>query len=501
MEMNTIILYISIFSFIISLVFLLIQGIYNCAFLYSSSRRNIIERLLFEQFSYEVYSSINTTLSYQYNTSTTSLSDPNNFEEMRFNLNLDSFYDCRGIFSPDLYSQCRDKIIRNTTSCFDSYSSDIITLHANDPKVRYCIYFSNFTQQIISLEETKIYRKKQYIDYETLLSNSLPLYDFEGKLNNCNVALFKSCGILDTMNNILCFPQSESCPTYRLKKNNDGDSLELEYISDFNSKIIISAIVSENQPLNHEWDTLVRSINEKLNEKNIYRRKTISPADFKLFDEEYDNTYEKQVNAKISAGKIIDNNYVIPKDYDRNQKLSIYTRSYIGFKNVKELKKFKKHFKRSNNRDNPLFRLSSSSHHNPIITIVFSGVFLILSILYAIFSFIKFFDQKDYFKFFIAIITLFFIGNLIIIIYHSVKCPLIHIDMDRRMQKVLDAYNKRTILFQLFRYIATLFNLASFVLAIIFYFKVNQQVQDQNQNQNQNQNQGHDPIPQNDPQN
>ena len=62
--------------------------------------------------------------------------------------------------------------------------------------------------------------------------------------------------------------------------------------------------------------------------------------------------------------------------------------------------------------------------------------------------------------------------------------------MDRRMQKVLDAYNIRTIMFQLFRYIATLFNLASFVLAVIFNCKYNQQ--------EQNQNQGHNPVPQQD---
>jgi hypothetical protein len=69
--------------------------------------------------------------------------------------------------------------------------------------------------------------------------------------------------------------------------------------------------------------------------------------------------------------------------------------------------------------------------------------------------------------------------------------------MDQRMKKVLDAYNKRTIMFQLFRYIATLFNLSSFVLAIIFNFKYNQPEPNQNQNQGGNP----VPVPQNDPQN
>ena len=478
MEVNIIIFYLSVIFFIISLFFLLIQGIYNCVFLNSSSRKIITERLLFEQFSYEVYSSINISLSIY---SPSVLSSTNQCsDEMTFNLNLDSFYDCRGIFSPDLDSQCRDTIIRNTTFCSNSDP-------ANDPRIRYCIYFSNYTQSITILDGKKICRSEPKINYEELLKYSLPLYDLEGKPNSCNEDKFKTCGILDTMNNILCFPGYQ-CPF-----NKFTSSIGINTVDNFNSKVIVSVIVSENQPLNHEWDnTIVRSISEELNDKDIHKRKVITPADFKLFDEEYDNTYEKQGNIYISAGTIIDNNNVLSKGYERSQKLSIYTRNYIGFKNVKELNKFKKHFKQSNNRDNPLFRLSSSNHHNPIITIVFSGVFFILSILYTIFSLIKLIEQKDYFKVFIAIIALFFIGNLIIIIYHSVKCPLIYIEMDRRMQKVLDAYNIRTIMFQLFRYIATLFNLASFVLAVIFNCKYNQQEQDQNQNQ------GHNPVPQQD---
>ena len=480
MEVNNIIFYISVFSFIISLVFLIIQGIYNCVFLNSSSRINIIERLLFEQFSYEVYSSINISLSNYYDINSLENKCYSGYEEMKFNLNLDSFYDCRGIFSTDLDSQCRNKIIRNTTLC--SYSNtNANTFSANDPRIRYCTYFSNYTQPITILEGKRIC-KNQNFDYEKLLSNSLPLYDLEGKLNTCDLREFQSCGILDTMNNILCIPTGYSCPFNKIKKDSSL-GIGIESNDNFNSKVIVSAIVSENHPLNHEWDKIVLGINKELNEKNFNERKAISPADFKLFDEEFDNTYEKQDNIEILAWKIISENNVINKNYNYDQKLSVYTRSYIGFKNVKELNKFKKYFNKKNNRDNPLFRLSSSNHHNPIITIVFSGVFFILSILYGIFSFIKLIEQKDYFRFFIAIITLFFIGNIIIIIYHSVKCPLIFIEMDRRMQKVLDAYNIRTFMFQLFRYIATLFNLASFVLAIIFNCKSNQ---------------GHNPVPQQD---
>ena len=485
MEVNIIILYISVVSFIFSLVLLLIQGIYNCVFLYSSSRINIIERLLFEQFSYEVYSSINTPLSYDFPTTTEQSQCYYPYKDISFNLNLDSFYDCRGISSSDLEDpQCRNKIITDTTICTDSDTTI-------DPREKYCTYFSNFTQKIAFLDGKRICLSYKKIYYEELLSYSLPLYDLEGKVNQCDESKSKRCGILDTMNNILCFPDIYYCPTYEFQKSTN---LGIITNDSFFHKVIVSVIVSENQPLNHEWDIIVREEYEKLNEKKIYERKVIGPTDFKLFDEEYDNTYEKQGNISISVGPIINQNNVKDKGYDRNKNLSIYTRNYIGFKNVKELTKFKKYFKQNNYRDNPLYRLSSSYHHNPIITIVFSVVFLILSILYIIFSHIKLIDQIFYFKIFFVIIDLFFIGNLIIIIYHSIRCPLIHIEMDQRMQKVLDAYNKKTSMFQLFRYIATLFNLASFVLCVMFFYKDNQQ------GQNQNQNQGNNPVsvPQND---
>ncbi len=60
------------------------------------------------------------------------------------------------------------------------------------------------------------------------------------------------------------------------------------------------------------------------------------------------------------------------------------------------------------------------------------------------------------------------IGELVIIIYHFKKYPSIHIDMDDKMKKILDLYNKRTIKCQVCRMISLVLNFISLVFAIIY---------------------------------
>ena len=89
-------------------------------------------------------------------------------------------------------------------------------------------------------------------------------------------------------------------------------------------------------------------------------------------------------------------NYIInfvSSKYNTNQNLSIYYRNYIGFKNSEELNKFKENFNEKDPRDNPLYKLSSSNH-NPIVTITFSCILLVLDILSLIFSIILWKKEK-----------------------------------------------------------------------------------------------------------
>ena len=65
METNTInfiLFIIGVSFFFFSQIFLLVQGIINLEFYKNEDRKVIVERTLFEQFSEEVYESINTPL-------------------------------------------------------------------------------------------------------------------------------------------------------------------------------------------------------------------------------------------------------------------------------------------------------------------------------------------------------------------------------------------------------------------------------------------------------
>ena len=466
MEFN-IIFYLSISFFIVSNVLLLTQGIINFKFFKFNDRKIITERTLFEQFSYEVYSSINSPLLLEEirNKDLDNNKCPSSCEAMEINLNLNTYFDCRGVFIKDLYSSCQDSIIKNYTSCnenpdinnnYNSYD------YLNDNRAKYCTYFSKYSSKKAMIKDKCFCGKKfDSLKYEQLLSNSVPNYDDEGNMNSCQGGYYK-CGILDTMENILCL-KNYPCPAHSITNSLTSS------ISDPNKKVMASFIISENHPLNHEWDVIIRERNEKLSNKESDKRRYVSKADFKLFDEEIDNTYEKIVE-NIPLGDIF-SDYSQYK-YNNNQNLNIYARNFIGFKNVKELNKFKKHFNEDDYRDNPLYKLSSSGH-NPIITIVFSSVFLSLSIAFLIVYIkigkIKSDDIKRIMIYiFVGITSLFIIAALIIIGVHFEKYPRIYIDMDERMKKVLDAYNKRTFFSQLYRIISVCLNLISFVLAIIY---------------------------------
>ena len=455
--------YLSICFFIVSNVFLLTQGIINFKFFKFNDRKIITERTLFEQFSYEVYSSINSPLLLEEirNKDPDTNKCPTSCQAMEINLNLNTYFDCRGVFIKDLYSSCQDSIIKNYTSCnenpdinnnYNSYD------YLNDNRAKYCTYFSKYSSKKAMIKDKCFCGKKfDSLKYEQLLSNSVPNY-----MNSCQGGYYK-CGILDTMENILCL-KNYPCPAHSITNSLTSS------ISDPNKKVMASFIISENHPLNHEWDVIIRERNEKLSNKESDKRRYVSKADFKLFDEEIDNTYEKIVE-NIPLGDIF-SDYSQYK-YNNNQNLNIYARNFIGFKNVKELNKFKKHFNEDDYRDNPLYKLSSSGH-NPIITIVFSSVFLFLSISFLI-VYIKIGKiisddiKRIMIYIFVGITFLFFIASMIIISVHFGKYPMIYIDMDERMKKVLDAYNKRTFFSQLYRIISVCLNLISLVLAIIYY--------------------------------
>ena len=288
----------------------------------------------------------------------------------------------------------------------------------------------------------------------------------------------QKCGILDTKNNILCL---DSCPENDVKITSQDNPIMYKLYSNFkyeqNKKIISSIILSENQPMSHEWDNYIRDKYEKMDEKELKKRKNLSPKDFGLVWNEFDDTYKK-LNIKISVDEIQKDNYIInfvSSKYNTNQNLSIYYRNYIGFKNSEELNKFKENFNEKDPRDNPLYKLSSSNH-NPIVTITFSCILLILDILSLIFSIILWKKENNEYNSYLLILffiidIIYTIVGIIIIIIHFVKYPKIYIDMDDRMKSVLDLYNKRTFLSQIHRIISIVLSFVSLIIISINFRK------------------------------
>ena len=474
--METKFLIISILCFIIALILLLIQGISNYKFFLFNDKKIIAEKTLYEQFSYEVYSSINTPLPVSFKIN--QICD-DSYEPFKISLNLDTFFDLRDIYNSDLNSECKDNIIPNYTSCT---SSEIdYNNYEKDKDIRLNFgpnYFSKFTQKVSKLNNFYICKSKESYSYDKLLNN----IDYDGKCKND----FHSCGILDTKNNYLCLPYDVPCPLNKITFDyyhisDDYIGINDKYITFYNqestdNKVIVSIILSENYPLNHEWEKMVKDTYEDIEDIEIQKRKRVSLNDFSLFNNEKDDSYDLIDNSGIKVRDIQNYNLIKKFDsekYNLEQELNMYVRNYIGFKNIEELNKFRKIFNNKDDRDNPLYKLSSSGY-NPLVTIIISSIFLFLSIIYLIILLKKLLPENISFIFpfiFIILIILFLICILIIISSFYRKYHIIDIDMDSKMKIVLDLYNKRIINNQIFRLISFFFHIISAIFMILYFYK------------------------------
>ena len=472
--------FIAIICFILSLILLLVLGSINYNFYNNNNLDIITERTLYEQFSYEVYSSIGTPLPAYYKIRTEC---DDSEEPIQFNLNLDTFFDCRNVHLKDLEPQCRDSIVNNYTSCSSEFTIDFNNLGnievLDDRKV--CDYFSKYTQKISKLYNNSVCKSKNnYYQYHDLLT-------FKNDDQTCKNG-YKKCGILDTFGNILCFP--EVCPInniyHSIYSYTSYNNIEIDtnnYIIfdnssyNYNSKVIVSITISENHPSIHEWDKMVKETYEDIEDKEIEIRRSVTKKQFKeVFEKEIDDTFNIIDGLNLKVREINDYNHIKNFDerkYNKDQNLAMYVRNYIGFKNLNELNRFKKIFNDLDETDNPLYKLSSSNHE-PLIEIIFSCVFISISVLYLYFK-NKLFFQDNVAKIvsyiFETIVFLFLAWGLSMTIWQFIEFPKITIEMDERMKAILDLYNKRTKMCKIFRIINLVFNGISFILLIVNKFR------------------------------
>ena len=449
---------------ILSCILIFAQTIINIKYNYSNNKSILAEKLVYQQFSHDIYSNINSKILYDFEIYPISEDCPGDKEVIIFPIKLDSYYDCEGIDVETIDEDaCQDKITNSSiccqksccanNKCRDKVANNMENEEKNDDRNNKCIYFNKYNGRFSQIfNGYKICAKKYIYDYQYLLN-----------LCELNQITTSNCLYLDSMNH--CFDAQNI-------KSNSELEISGNKITNLNKKyVVVKNIFSEINPNYFEYEILlkeqiiynqveisdddkeeVEKYNE-LNIKNIYES---------FFESEYDSingniNYIKQAEIKLS--NIIDNNgepvfqdYSSDRNYIKKRNINWYTRNYIGFKNFEELAKFKENFDENDVTDNPLYKISNDILYPNVESIFIILIFLIEFIISLILQ-IKSFIKKKTIKIKIYLISdsitqmltpaLLIIYFFIYLFKYVYKYKKIEIEMEEYYKLVLDQYNKR----------------------------------------------------------
>ena len=456
------------FCFLITACFLIFfQTIKNMYYNYSDNKTILAEKLVYQQFSHNVYSNINNKIYYQLETIPYSEDCPEGKEILQIPIKLDSYYDCENIKNNELNEDiCQNKISKSSiccqndccenniylkqTICREKNYNNIDNEENNDIRKNICQYFNVYNGKFSKILNSKICAKRYDLNYEDLL------YVYND--NNCvNI----SCIYFDTKNHCIC--------DINLKENNllfFGQSfLNLNL-----TNCIVKNIFSEINPNFFEYETILKEsllnnkikINKKEKEKvnmlKVIHEKNIYDAFFKDKNDIQINGNEYYINqTKFLLSSLTENNeeYIF-KNYLENEYMKIksikwYTRNYIGFKDYNELAKFQIYFDEKDPMNNPLYKITNIIYPNwESIIILF--LFLLTFILAIIYQIYIFFKEKNITNILFLVIDIFRQISLIILLI--IYLPLflfrynytffkIDIDMEIYYKIVLEKYNER----------------------------------------------------------
>ena len=480
----------SIVLAIASYILIIIQSSNNYMFKNYKTRSLIAERVLYEQFSYEVRDSIK---SFPY-TNNDNPSDNYEYKEyMKVEAKLNSYYDCRDVYDPELNEEiCQNQIVKNNTCCksecclktngdetfcynyvFDLYNKDIKNhriLYYNDeeyfedPKRRFCSYYNKYTTDInLSVDDGELYLYKCKYDYKSIYLNKAP-HMCIGK-SSCNNDLNIDCGIIDTKYNHLFVDNTNYCPIVDITGNDNNLNIYhtgYEY-SYNNNKIIIRIILSELSPDIHEWKNHFVSLENyenKESEKYENLRKKISD----IRKKDFENLMSKYSSIYKERSFSLNGNYFSGFNINSKANFKMYTTNYIGFGSQDDLLTFLDIFK--GDTDNPLYRLGKEVYPS-LETIICGAVLCVLCIIYLILFLIKLIEK--YLWIFIikeCVLGVTFFILLGIYIWQVVIFKKIKIDMDSNFENILDLYNNRRMQYCLLSALILLF--ISIIPVIIF---------------------------------
>ena len=457
----------SIVLAIVSYILIIVQSSNNYMFKNYKTNSLIAERLLYEQFSYEVKESIK-SIPY-----TNNPSDNYEFQEyMKVEAKFNSYYDCKDVYDPELNEEiCQNQIVENNTCCKSecclktngdeifcyNYAFDLDEeaiknnriLYYNDeeyfedPKRRFCSYYNKYTTDI-HLEtdngELKLYKCK--FDYESIYLNNAP-HMCIGK-EACNKDLYIDCGIIDTKYNHLFVDNINYCPIYSIDGNKDYlytyyTSYEYPNMKNYNT-IIIRIILSEIPPDIHEWKNHFVSL-ENYENKESEKYKNLMKKILNIGNKDFKNLMNKYSSIYKERSFSLNGDYFSNFKINSKAKIKMYTTNYIGFGNQNDLLNFLDIFK--GDIDNPLYRLGKEVYPS-LETIIYGAVLFVLCIIYLILFLTK--SIEKYLWVFIikeCILGATFFIILGIYIWQLVTFKKIKIDMDSNFENILDLYNNR----------------------------------------------------------
>ena len=447
---------ISSFILIISYAFVMAQSIINIKYNENNDNDIIAERLVYEQFSHEVYTNINSKVIKNITFVDINEDCPDNFRIMNIPIKMESFYDCPKIDknNENIEKEYFENRITSAQTCSrkgcclkrisdkkeNAYCMDKNNIDEYDIRKELCTKFSKYNGRFYNYENKKICVEKDYRNYEDLLLE---------QSSKCS-------------SNTIYFDSYDHC----VNNNNDNN---YNYLTN-NGKAIVKNIFSIDDPNYFEMESSIR-INKLLNKikydeekikKEYDKISRISPKDIydAFMDTEckycndnnykiYKSTSTKLNNIFTNSSEIIFDNYRY-NSYIGNSDISWYTRNYIGFNNKTELNKFKKYFDSNDYKNNPLYKISSDLYPNYGSAIIGSIIFIV-SIAFIVLLIKNFKNEENDYKIkdfnlnnirFLLVFIL-FLTYLIMYLIHLGQFDEIYIDMELFYKKVIEKYNQR----------------------------------------------------------
>ena len=430
------ILSLDIFYFIILitiLILLTIQGFKNIEYGKFKSIDIIKERVLYEQISYEIYNSIKNNIILDLEIQNEC---KNNFQPLNFTIKLNPNYNFK-------------------------YTTNIINLFNK----QFCVpIYGKFKDKYNDME----------LKYEELIKHSVNKNNItkfnlsdENILNNICEEGYKPCGLLDTLDNILCLPKKYNCPLndliissqnnsnltdngYSEEKLDNDFSLYLNTEENIVRPIIISFFLSFDKPWDHEWQKIIGYKDSKKNEKDNLKREIFPFDNYDKYMTSVpflDSFSFIPLNDILKWEKFNENLKIMIKEIEPSKFYYLFHKNYIGFKNYEELKQFQETFDIDDYKNNPMYKLSKTLRPYIASIVLCLITTLIILIMFVIMFILIANHEKDFIYF--SLIIFAFLALIYFLVYISLyfsnqaKFKKIDLNFDLQIKQVFDLYNKR----------------------------------------------------------